>query len=165
MPVCYIILSNGTEHPSAKWWWSNACDGHQLTSDTALAMCRGINLMPSLIEYLTSKGSEEEEKRTALLGVLREINNALQKSDGPYFGGKDVNAADLRVAPQLKHVMIGTKAIKVAVTPDASSVPPDVQRLSGVAACACAQDSGTDMSHSQSRMLKFRDLCVGLQDT
>ncbi|CAL5220504.1 g2535 [Coccomyxa viridis] len=72
----------------------------------------GTNLMPSLIEYLTSKGSEEEEKRTALLGVLREINNALQKSDGPYFGGKDVNAADLRVAPQLKHVMIGTKAIK-----------------------------------------------------
>ena len=74
--------------------------------------------MPSLIEYLTSKGSEEEEKRTALLGVLREINNALQKSDGPYFGGKDVNAADLRVAPQLKHVMIGTKAVKVAAIPD-----------------------------------------------
>ena len=37
----------------------------------------------------------------------------LQKSDGPFFGGEDVNAADLRVAPQLKHVIIGTKSLKV----------------------------------------------------
>lgn len=90
----------------------------QHIAEIDLLSCRGTNLMPSLIEFLTSKGSEEEEKRTALLGVLREINNALQKSDGPYFGGKDVNAADLRVAPQLKHVMIGTKAIKVAASPN-----------------------------------------------
>ena len=70
--------------------------------------------MPSLIEFLKAQDpKEEEEKRTALLGVLREINNALQKSDGPYFGGQDVNAADLRVAPQLKHVIIGTKSLKV----------------------------------------------------
>jgi hypothetical protein len=34
--------------------------------------------MPSLIEFLKAKGSEEEEKRTNLIGVLREINNALQ---------------------------------------------------------------------------------------
>ncbi len=99
--------------------------------------------MPSLIEYLTSKGSEEEEKRTALLGVLREINNALQKSDGPYFGGKDVNAADLRVAPQIKHVMIGTKAVKVAVTPDSTPlIIPDAQRLSEFTAHACARANG-----------------------
>ena len=39
---------------------------------------RGTNLMPSLIEFLKAKGSEEEEKRTNLIGVLREINNALQ---------------------------------------------------------------------------------------
>ena len=70
--------------------------------------------MPSLIEFLKAQDPKEvEEKRTALLGVLREINNALQKSDGPYFGGQDVNAADLRVAPQLKHVIIGTKSLKV----------------------------------------------------
>ena len=70
--------------------------------------------MPSLIEFLKAQDpKEEEEKKTALLGVLREINNALQKSDGPYFGGQDVNAADLRVAPQLKHVIIGTKSLKV----------------------------------------------------
>ena len=75
---------------------------------------RGTNLMPSLIEFLKAQDpKEEEEKKTALLGVLREINNALQKSDGPYFGGQDVNAADLRVAPQLKHVIIGTKSLKV----------------------------------------------------
>ena len=78
------------------------------------AVCRGTNLMPSLIEFLKAQDpKEEEEKKTALLGVLREINNALQKSDGPYFGGQDVNAADLRVAPQLKHVIIGTKSLKV----------------------------------------------------
>ena len=70
--------------------------------------------MPSLIEFLKAKDSNEvEEKKSALLGVLREIDNALQKSDGPYFGGEDVNAADLRVAPQLKHVIIGTKSLKV----------------------------------------------------
>ena len=34
--------------------------------------------MPSLIEFLKAKGSEEEDKRTNLIGVLREINNALQ---------------------------------------------------------------------------------------
>ena len=70
--------------------------------------------MPSLIEFLKAQDpKEEEDKKSALLGVLREINNALQKSDGPYFGGQDVNAADLRVAPQLKHVIIGTKSLKV----------------------------------------------------
>jgi len=73
----------------------------------------GTGLMPSLIEFLKAKDSNEvEEKKSALLGVLREIDNALQKSDGPYFGGEDVNAADLRVAPQLKHVIIGTKSLK-----------------------------------------------------
>lgn len=108
-------------------------------SEMALSMCRGTNLMPSLIEYLTSKGSEEEEKRTALLGVLREINNALQKSDGPYFGGKDVNAADLRVAPQLKHVMIGTKAVKVAAIPVGlpSCYYRYVRRQTEFRECAC----------------------------
>ena len=56
---------------------------------------------------------EQVAEDRALLGGLRESNNALQKSDGPYFGGEDVNAADLRVAPQLKHVIIGTKSLKV----------------------------------------------------
>ena len=74
------------------------------------------------MEFLKSKGSEEDEKKQALLGVLREINNALQKSSGPYFGGEDVNAADLRVAPQLKHVIIGTKALKVRAAFTACSI-------------------------------------------
>ena len=48
---------------------------------------RGTNLMPSLIEFLKAKGSEEEEKRTNLIGVLREINNALQvcRSFGAFY--------------------------------------------------------------------------------
>ena len=86
--------------------------------------------MPSLMEFLKSKGSEEEEKRSALLGVLREINNALQQSSGPYFGGEDVNAADLRVAPQLKHVVIGTKALKVEAAPH--GLPPQRVYSQGV---------------------------------
>lgn len=70
--------------------------------------------MPSLMEFLKARDpKEEEEKKTALLGVLRELNNALQKSGGAYFGGEDVNAADLRVAPQLKHVIIGSNSLKV----------------------------------------------------
>ena len=92
-------------------WLLLGSAGHKYLQSAA---CRGTNLMPSLVEFLKAKDSNEvEEKRTALLGVLREINNALQKSDGPYFGGQDVNAADLRVAPQLKHVIIGTKSLKV----------------------------------------------------
>lgn len=48
---------------------------------------RGTNLMPSLIEFLKAKGSEEKEKRTNLIGVLREINNALQvrRSFGAFY--------------------------------------------------------------------------------
>ena len=97
-------------HGALSWLLMGSADcGH-----LQFAACRGTNLMPSLIEFLKAQDpKEEEEKKSALLGVLREINNALQKSDGPYFGGQDVNAADLRVAPQLKHVIIGSKSLKV----------------------------------------------------
>ena len=51
---------------------------HSIMHESICLSRRGTNLMPSLIEFLKAKGSEEEEKRSNLIGVLREINNALQ---------------------------------------------------------------------------------------
>jgi len=73
----------------------------------------GSNLFPAFMEYVkTKEGIDEDEKREALLKELKSIDAELQKSDGPYVGGTDVNAADLKLGPQLKHVIIGSKAIK-----------------------------------------------------
>jgi glutathione S-transferase len=77
-------------------------------------MHRGSSLFPKFMEYLkSSAGSDEEQKRGDLLEELRSIDADLQKSEGPYVGGNDVNAADLKLGPQLKRVKIGAKAIKV----------------------------------------------------
>ena len=60
------------------------------------------------MEYVkTKEGKDEEEKREALLKELKSIDADLQKSEGPYVGGNDVNAADLKLGPQLKHVSPG----------------------------------------------------------
>ena len=78
------------------------------------AVYRGSQLFPKFMEYMKSKkGSEEDSKREDLLQELRAIDADLQKTDGPYVGGSDVNAADLKLGPQLKHVMIGSKSVKV----------------------------------------------------
>ncbi len=91
------LLSFAADESQALSWLPVVSANHECLH---FAVCRGTNLIPSLIEFLKAQDpKEEEEKKTALLGVLREINNALQKSDGPYFGGQDVNAADLRVPP------------------------------------------------------------------
>ena len=71
--------------------------------------CRGSNLFPAFMEYVkTKEGKDEDEKREALLKELKSIDAELQKSDGPYVGGTDVNAADLKLGPQLKHVSPAT---------------------------------------------------------
>ena len=78
------------------------------------AMCRGLQLFPKFMEYMkSSKGQDEEGKREDLVQELRSIDADLQKTEGPYVGGNDVNAADLKLGPQLKHVMIGSKSVKV----------------------------------------------------
>ena len=60
------------------------------------------------MEYVKTKDcKDEEEKREALLKELKSIDADLQKSEGPYVGGNDVNAADLKLGPQLKHVSPG----------------------------------------------------------
>jgi hypothetical protein len=47
------------------------------------------------------------------MGGFQAINEDLQKTEGPYIGGNDVNSADLKLGPQLKHVKIGAKSVKV----------------------------------------------------
>lgn len=73
----------------------------------------GANLFPAFMEYIkTTDKADEDEKREALIAELKSIDSDLKKSEGPYVGGQDVNAADLKLGPQLKHVIIGSKAVK-----------------------------------------------------
>jgi len=76
----------------------------------AACRSRDSNLFPSFIEFAKSdgKGSQEE---SALLKELKKVSSFLEKSEGPYFGGASVNALDLQIAPKLKHIFIGAKAL------------------------------------------------------
>jgi len=80
----------------------------------AACRSRDSNLFPSFIEFAKSdgKGSQEE---SALLKELKKVSSFLEKSEGPYFGGASVNALDLQIAPKLKHIFIGAKALHVSI--------------------------------------------------
>jgi hypothetical protein len=68
------------------------------------------------MEFVKSKrGEEEEEKKGPLLSQIREINDFLEDKGTPYIGGDDVCATDLKLGPQLKHIVVGGKQIKVSV--------------------------------------------------
>ena len=41
------------------------------------------------------------------------MNDHLEKSGKPYFGGDDVCATDLSMAPKIKHIKIGADEVKV----------------------------------------------------
>lgn len=77
--------------------------------------CRGKELFPTkFIEFLTSKpGEDEEKKKKALIAELQSVNDHLEKSGKPYFGGDDVCATDLSMAPKIKHIKIGADEVKV----------------------------------------------------
>jgi glutathione S-transferase len=73
----------------------------------------GTELFPKFMEFVSSKpGKDEDEKKQALVTELRSIDEYLANSGKPYIGGDDVCATDLRLAPQLKHVRIGSDEIK-----------------------------------------------------
>ena len=80
-----------------------------------LCFCSGKELFPTkFTEFLTSEpGEDEEKKKEALLAELQSVNDYLEKSGKPYFGGDDVCATDLSMAPIIKHVKIGVDEIKV----------------------------------------------------
>ena len=66
------------------------------------------------MDFLLSKpGDDEDKKKDALLQELKAVNDHLEKSGKPYFGGDDVCATDLSMAPKIKHVKIGADEIKV----------------------------------------------------
>ncbi len=77
--------------------------------------CRGKELFPTkFIEFLTSKpGEDEDKKKKALIAELQSVNDHLEKSGKPYFGGDDVCATDLSMAPKIKHIKIGADEVKV----------------------------------------------------
>lgn len=77
--------------------------------------CRGKELFPTkFIEFLTSKsGADEDKKKDALYQELKGVNDYLEKSGKPFFGGDDVCATDLSMAPKIKHIKIGADEVKV----------------------------------------------------
>ena len=78
------------------------CWGVSLYSDSSL--------FPYFLEFVKTGGETEESQ---LLKELTKIDQFLGKSDGNFFGGKNVNALDLQIAPKLKHISIGAKAVHV----------------------------------------------------
>lgn len=87
-----------------------------------LPCCRGKELFPTkFIEFLTSKpGEDEDKKKKALIAELQSVNDHLEKSGKPYFGGDDVCATDLSMAPKIKHIKIGADEVKVHVVTGAT---------------------------------------------
>ena len=86
-------------------------------SESGFLHCRGKELFPTkFIEFLTSKpGADEDKKKDALYKELQGINDYLEKSGKPYFGGDDICATDLSMAPKIKHIKIGADEVKVCI--------------------------------------------------
>lgn len=83
--------------------------------DVIPVVCRGKELFPNkFLEFMLSKpGDDEDKKKDALLQELKAVNDHLEKSGKPYFGGNDVCATDLSMAPKIKHIKIGADEVKV----------------------------------------------------
>lgn len=64
---------------------------------------------------LSESGADEDKKKKALLEELQSVNDFLEKSGKPYFGGDDVNALDMSMAPKIKHIKIGADEVKVCL--------------------------------------------------
>ena len=79
------------------------------------AVCRGKELFPTkFLDFLLSKpGDDEQKKKDALYQELKSVNDHLEKSGKPYFGGDDICATDLSMAPKIKHIKIGADEVKV----------------------------------------------------
>jgi len=85
----------------------------------------GKELFPTkFMDFLLSKpGDDEDKKKDALFQELKAVNDHLEKSGKPYFGGDDVCATDLSMAPKIKHIKIGSDEIK------GWQVPSDLKAL------------------------------------
>ena len=66
---------------------------------------------------LSKPGDDEEKKKDALYQELKSVNDHLEKSGKPYFGGDDICATDLSMAPKIKHIKIGADEVKVCNYP------------------------------------------------
>ena len=62
---------------------------------------------------LSEPGQDEDKKKKDLQDELQSVNDFLEKSGKPYFGGDDVNALDVSMAPKVKHIKIGADEVKV----------------------------------------------------
>lgn len=85
----------------------------------------GKSLFPDkFMAFMTSEpGADEDKKKQDLLEELQSVNEFLEKSGKPYFGGDDVNALDMSMAPKIKHIKIGADEVK------SWQVPSDLKAL------------------------------------
>lgn len=90
----------------------------------APSACSDSVLFPYFLEYIKSEGTENKEQ-AQLLKELKKIDEFLGKSDGNFFGGTEINALDLQIAPKLKHIIVGSKAVKVQILPKTTIIPLD----------------------------------------
>ncbi len=80
-----ILIRCGTQIPQLQ------------SSGPCAAPRRGESLFPSFMSFLQAQGGEQGEKEQELVGQLREVNDALSKSDGPFL----VRAAPLQAQAHL----------------------------------------------------------------
>lgn len=104
----FLLVSVRPEAVTIQWQWR--C--------LLLLVCSGKELFPTkFMDFLLSKpGNDEDKKKDALYQELKAVNDHLEKSGKPYFGGDDVCATDLSMAPKIKHIKIGADEIKVHCT-------------------------------------------------
>ena len=73
---------------------------------------RASKLMPCTGAFLKASGSEEAEKREALLAQLTQLDSHLT-SNGPFLAGSALSLGDLALAPKLYATQIVCKHFKV----------------------------------------------------
>lgn len=83
---------------------------------------------------------EEADKKAAFLAELTKINAYLASHEGPFFGGKTLNATDAATAPKLYHARVALGHWK-AWSLDASAFPALAKYMDALAALPAWQHS------------------------
>ena len=119
LPASTFALFNECALMGVCWDAEAVCISPRHSGDVwFVRVCSGKELFPTkFTDFLLSKpGDDEDKKKDALYQELKAVNDHLEKSGKPYFGGDDVCATDLSMAPTIKHVKIGADEIKVQRT-------------------------------------------------
>lgn len=74
----------------------------------------GAGFFPAFRGYLTSSQTDEAAKKAELEAVLKTMDDYLAShaSEGPFFGGSNLDATDAALAPRLYHAIVALKHFK-----------------------------------------------------